>query len=1222
MSIDSDVSNSKLIFLIDTEASVSLLRVNSTTKTINCNKNDIITLTGITTEPIHTLGSCNVNLRFNGINLMHKFHVVSEKFPIPAHGIIGKDFIKLNKCLIDYGQMNLTIRTKNDSIIVPIQSEMLNGLSVLPPRCESFKVFHIKSESFPCVIESQMISENVFIPTTISNSENCWIRVLNTNDEYKLISTDTIESKPLSNFDIFKLNIDTSKTKSNEKVETLRQILNAKVPDHAKAKLMPLCIEFSDIFQLESDKSTVNNFYQQELNVQDNFPVYNKNYRLPQSQKIEINDQVQKLLKNDLIEICTSNYNSPLIVVPKKSIDGNRKWRMCVDYRALNRKLIPDKFPLPRIDEILDGLGNAKYFSVVDLYSGYHQIPITENSRKYTAFTADIGHYQWKVLPFGLNIAPASFMRMMTLAFSGLTPEKCFIYMDDVIVIGLNENNHINNLRKIFEVCGKFNLKLNPQKCEFFKTEIAFLGHKCTSNGLLPDPYKIQCVKNYPVPKNKDEAKRFVAFANYYRRFIENFSGLTRCITKLTGKRVDFVWTKQCQVAFDTVKQKLMSPQILAYPDFSKPFKITVDASHLAVGAVLTQNHNGFDRPIAFISRTFKKGELNKAIIEKELIAIHFAITTFRPYVYGNKFEVLTDHKPLIYLYSLKNPTSRLARMRLDLEEYNYSISHISGKDNVVADALSRIEIEDLKNVYEEYPIFKFELQRNSKNDASLIKTRNSNSILAITRSMSRNVQNVQNAPHQMNDEIIQNTIKVTENLTAGFNHKIPRVRVIDVKYSADTNQFTQLTIAITHKHKKLCSFTIMNEKLSLTMMFSQLEHEARTHKFSLIQWPLHDKIFSICNIENFKKIANKVLKTLQIELVNTPTTITNNSEKVEIMNKFHTDKLYGAHCGQKKLYAKLRGNYYWKNMTRDIKKFVNNCKSCKLSKPNQLIKEQMTLTNTPQKPFDCVQIDTIGPLSKTFTGKQYAVTIICDLTKYLVTIAVENKSAAEVAKAIFENFILIYGPMKSIRTDMGTEYRNSLIKSLCDLMNVEHNISTAHHHESLGVIERNHRVFNEYIRNYLEGNMSIWDAYLRYFTFAYNIQKNSSNDEKYSPYELVFARRPNLPHEILNGRVDPIYNVDDYVKEARYKLQKAHNHAKSIIDKIKLRSKTNYDRSCYELNVKVGDLIKFKKEPYNKFDRIYDGPFEIMAIEQPNIIIKLENDKLYKIHKNRVQLY
>lgn len=466
-------------------------------------------------------------MKFNHIYIKHKFYVVDNRFPIPAHGIIGKDFLKKNKCLIDYGQMTMTIQLQNEQIVIPIQSELLNGLAILPPRSESFKIFHIQAQSFPCVIESQLIDEDILIPTTIANSKEVWIRVLNINDEFKLINTNNVFGKSIDEYDIFKIN-GKYIHESSERCGILKNLLDSKIPKHAKAKLMPLCMEFSDIFQLDKDKATTNNFYTQKLNIQDNIPIYTKNYRLPQSQKSEINEQTQKLLKNDLIEMCTSNYNSPLIVVPKKSTDGKRQWRMCVDFRALNRKLIPDKFPLPRIDEVLDGLGNAKYFSVVDLYSGYHQIPITEHSRKYTAFTADAGHFQWKVLPFGLNIAPASFMRMMTLAFSGLTPDKCFIYMDDVIVIGLNENNHIDNLRKIFETCRKFNLKLNPLKCEFFRTEVYFLGHKCTANGLLPDPRKMHVVEKYPIPKNKDEAKRFVAFTNYYRRFIENFAGITR----------------------------------------------------------------------------------------------------------------------------------------------------------------------------------------------------------------------------------------------------------------------------------------------------------------------------------------------------------------------------------------------------------------------------------------------------------------------------------------------------------------------------------------------------------------------------------------------------------------------------------------------------------------------------------------------------------------------
>lgn len=172
------------------------------------------------------------------------------------------------------------------------------------------------------------------------------------------------------------------------------------------------------------------------------------------------------------------------------------------------------KFPLPRIDDILDGLGRAKYFSVLDLYSGFHQIKIHSDSRDITSFSTDKGSYRWKVLPFGLNVSPNSFARMMSMAFAGLPPEQAFLYMDDIIVIGCSEGHHLSNIRDIFEVCRKFNLKLNPQKCEFFKTEVLFLGHRCTANGLLPDENKILAVKNYPTPDDKDATRRFVAFAN------------------------------------------------------------------------------------------------------------------------------------------------------------------------------------------------------------------------------------------------------------------------------------------------------------------------------------------------------------------------------------------------------------------------------------------------------------------------------------------------------------------------------------------------------------------------------------------------------------------------------------------------------------------------------------------------------------------------------------
>lgn len=306
-------------------------------------------------------------------------------------------------------------------------------------------------------------------------------------------------------------------------------------------------------------------------------------------QKEEVRCQVQKLLENGLIEMSTSAYNSPLIIVPKKSLNGKTQFRMCVDFRKLNKKLIADKFPLPRIEEILEGLGKAKYFSVLDLQSGYHQIPLNEKSRHLTAFSTDTGFYQWKVLPFGLNVAPSSFSRMMTMAFAGLKPQRAFIYMDDLLVVGSTESQHLKNLFDVFETCRRVNLKVNPGKCEFLRNEVYFLGHKCTQKGLLPDERKISAVKNYERPKDKDAVKRFVAFANYYRRFVRNFAEIARPLSALTRKCVDFIWGEECERSFQKLKDSLISTEILAYPDFEQEFRVTVDASQWACGAVLSQ---------------------------------------------------------------------------------------------------------------------------------------------------------------------------------------------------------------------------------------------------------------------------------------------------------------------------------------------------------------------------------------------------------------------------------------------------------------------------------------------------------------------------------------------------------------------------------------------------------------------------------------------------------
>jgi hypothetical protein len=229
--------------------------------------------------------------------------------------------------------------------------------------------------------------------------------------------------------------------------------------------------------------------------------------------------------------------------------------------------------------------------------------------------------------------------------------------------------------------------------------EVTFLCHKCTDRGILPDDKKYEVIDKYPVPTDADSARRVIAFCNYYRRFIKNFSDYSRHITRLCKKNVKFEWTPECQNAFTYLKQSLIQPTLLQYPDFSKEFCIITDASKQACGGVLTQTYDEIQLPVAYASRSFTKGESNKNTTEQELAAIHWAINYFRPYIYGKHFVVKTHHRPLTYLFSMRNPTSKLTRMRLDLEEYEFTVEYLKGKDNHVADALSRITIDELKNM-------------------------------------------------------------------------------------------------------------------------------------------------------------------------------------------------------------------------------------------------------------------------------------------------------------------------------------------------------------------------------------------------------------------------------------------------------------------------------------------------------------------------------------------
>jgi len=321
-----------------------------------------------------------------------------------------------------------------------------------------------------------------------------------------------------------------------------------------------------------------------------NVLVHTKQYRFPPIHKEKIDRQVNKLLKEDIIELSTSPYNSPVWIVPKKpDFAGNKRWRMVIDYRNLNEKTIGDAYPLLNITDILDQLGSAKYFSVLDLASGFHGIPMDPNDAPKTAFSTPYGHYQFKRMPFCLKNAPATFQRLMDNVLSSLQGIELFVYMDDIVIYARSLQEHTVKFGRLMERLREANLKLQPDKCEFLRTEVAYLGHIISADGVKPDPGKIESIINFPQPRSPKNIKQFLGLVGYYRRFIPQFSKIAKPLTDLLKKNKIFQWRDLQVIAFDTLRKALCTEPILQYPDFSKPFVLTTDTSGYAIGGVLSR---------------------------------------------------------------------------------------------------------------------------------------------------------------------------------------------------------------------------------------------------------------------------------------------------------------------------------------------------------------------------------------------------------------------------------------------------------------------------------------------------------------------------------------------------------------------------------------------------------------------------------------------------------
>lgn len=1187
-------------WLLDTGASISAIKYKHLVEQNIPFHNKNTEINGLGGK-VQSIGYVYLDLLTHNTTFTHKFYVF-KTLPCSVNGIIGDDFLRKHKSLLDYSNNTLTLHKLNGNFItLPISitrsNHFINNI-IIPARSESIHFIQTNrlKESVVC---SCQISEGVFIASSLIKPFNGKIplRILNTTEKDLVINKIEPIIHDASDYNICSFS---RCDKSVSRVKRIFSMLDLKhLNEEEKISIENLCAKYPDIFFLPGDKLTTTHVYQHSIRLQPNAePVFVKPYRLPYSQKTEIKRQLDSMLADGIIEPCTSDWSSPILLVPKKlDASGEKKWRLVIDYRKLNDVIENDKFPLPNITEILDSLSGCIYFSHLDLHQAFYNVNLDKESRKYTAFCS--GQYQMTRMPMGLKTSPSSFSRMMTIAMAGLNYEKCLVYQDDLVVYGNSLHHHNKNLLDIFERLRKVNLKLNASKCVFLKKDMLYLGHVISDKGVLPDPEKINVIQNYPVPQTVDEVKRFVAFANYYRKFIKNFADIAYPLNQLCKKNVTFKWNKKCQCSFEKLKHSLISPPILQYPNFSDDnmFTLQTDASGYGLGAVLS-NKDG--RPIAYASRSLNKAESNYPTIEKELLAIVWGVKHFRPYLYGRRFKIYTDHKPLVYLFNLKDPSSRLLKFRLVLEEYDYEISYVPGKGNAAADALSRVCLssKELNEMHES--VIRVMTRAQTR---QLLRNNSSDDMVSTDDGSDQpKVVETHSKPKECVEMRMVNNIKWNKLLLNNDSIQLSNTRILMYVPS-------QMTLFINPASRSQLTPAAFVRELGQYCHLNNIDEvyfikDSSNDEFikKIVTEIKHDKTWSgprLCILKDVQRVTNK-------------------DDIRVIINDFHLLPTSG-HAGIRRMLNTIKKYYFWPNMERDIQNFVKKCHKCQTQKYSTYIKEPMVVTTTAHTAFEKIFLDIVGPLDRDrYNNYSYILNIQCELSKFVVACPLVTKSANEIAKNFVENFILKYGVPTSIATDRGAEFINTTMSEVCKLLHVNKLQSTAYHHESIGALENTHKQLGAFLRIQCNNYPDTWSTWLPYWCFSYNTSVHSATN--YTPYELVYGKKCNLPSN-LSTIVEPLYNHDSYPLQLKYRLQVSQNDARKNLIKTKIIRKVNYDSNINPIIYKPNDQILLKEEIGNKLSPIYSGPYVVIRDLSPNVEI-IKKGKIDLVHKNRTKLY
>lgn len=914
----------------------------------------------------------------------------------------------------------------------------------------------------------------------------------------------------------------------------------APIPAGWEKRLRLKLAERSNVFSTEEWDVGLAKDVTHQIRLSDPRPFRERSRRIAPADIDDVRRHLKDLLAAGIIQESRSPYASPIVIARKK----NGAVRMCIDYRTLNSRTIPDQYVTPRIDDALDCLTGSRWFSVLDLRSGYYQIAMSAEDREKTAFICPLGFYQFQRMPQGITGAPATFQRLMERVVGDMHLLQVIVYLDDLIVFGRTLEEHEERLMKVLDRLEEWGLKVSIDKCQFCQQQVKYVGHIVSAAGIAPDPEKVSAVTQWKEPTDLKSLRSFLGFCGFYRRFIKGYSSVVRPLTELTkgyppvkgsGKRngknyyketdpFGARWDKSCGEAFKAIIHCLTNAPVLAFADNSLPYVLHVDASLSGLGAVLNQEHPEGLRPVAFASRKLSTSEQRYHIHQLEFLALKWAVVDkFHDYLYGAQFVVRTDNNPLTYVLTSAKLNATGHRWLAALAAYNFSLQYKPGKHNTDADVLSR------------YPT-------NPAVSASWTEIPQSG-VKAIC----------QLASSSGNDE----SVRIVDHLGVSPDS-------IPTAYSCP--------ISLEMCHMEQLSHEDLKMSQEKDPIIGVVKHDIEVGKV-LTPQKSSDPGLNLLQRQGPKLV---IRNQLLYRVSQSPC----GKERVQLVlpAKYHQTVLHSlhddsGHLGVDRTTELIRDRFYWPRMALDIEQYIKTCGSCITRKT--LPQKSAPLSHiTSTGPLDLVCIDFLS-LEPDTKGIANILVITDHFTRYAQAFPTKDQRAVTVAKVLVEKFFVHYGLPSRIHSDQGRDFECRLIRELLGMLGIRKSRTTPYHPQGDPQPERFNRTLLSMLGTLDPANKSKWSQYIPQLVHAYNCTKNEATG--YSPYRLLFGREARLPIDVCFGTSPSNQkgvNHLQYVERMKKDLQQAYQLAAETSLKVHQRNKRLYDQRVKPQTLERGDRV------------------------------------------------